>query len=165
MTGSCSAPAGNQPCYDQSGPKKQGGGDTGRAMSRENVEIVRRIYEEGIFDRDVDRLLDEVATPDIEYVNPPEAVDPGVRHGRAEVAQARGNASTVFEWWRHELHELFDCNESVVAAVSFHARSRTSGVEVVQEEVHTWTMRDGRVVRFEWGRDLQAALKAAGLPK
>ena len=134
-------------------------------MSQENIEIVRHIYEEGIFDRDVDRLLDEFATPDIEYVNPPEAVDPGVRHGRAEVAQARGNASAVFEWWWHELHELFDCSESVVAAVTFHARSRTSGVEVVHEEAHTWTLRDGKIVRFEWARDLRTALEAAGLRK
>jgi hypothetical protein len=58
-------------------------------MPQENVEIVRRIYEEDIFDRDVDRLLDEFASPDIEYVNPPEAVDPGTRQGRAEFAYAR----------------------------------------------------------------------------
>ena len=69
----------------------------------------------------------------------------------------------LFASWRHELHELFDCGESVVAAVSFHARSRTSGVAVVQEEGHTWTLRDGRVVRFEWGRDPPTALDAAGL--
>ena len=140
----------------------RGAADTEQPMPQKNVEIVRRMYEEDIFDRDVDRLLDEFATPEIEYVNPPEAVDPGVRHGRAEVAQARGNAPAAFESWRHELHELFDCGESVVAAVSFHARSRTSGVEVAQEEAHTWTLRDGKIVRFEWGRDLQTALEAAG---
>jgi hypothetical protein len=31
-------------------------------------------------------------------------------------------------------------------------------------EAHTWTLRDGQIVRFEWGRDLQRALEAAGLP-
>ena len=39
-------------------------------MSQENVEIVRRIYDEGLIDRDPEWLL-ELATPDIEYVNPP----------------------------------------------------------------------------------------------
>jgi hypothetical protein len=29
--------------------------------------------------------------------------------------------------------------------------------------VHTWTLRDGRITRFEWGRDLKKALEAAGL--
>jgi hypothetical protein len=45
-------------------------------MSEENVEIMRRIYKEGLIDRDPKRLLDHFATPDIEYVDPPEGVDP-----------------------------------------------------------------------------------------
>jgi hypothetical protein len=57
-------------------------------MSEENVEIVRRIYGEGLIDRDPKRFVDDFATPDIEYVNPPEAVDPGIRRGRAEVRLA-----------------------------------------------------------------------------
>jgi hypothetical protein len=32
---------------------------------------VRRIYEDGVFDRDPERLVHEFATEDIEYVNPP----------------------------------------------------------------------------------------------
>jgi hypothetical protein len=36
---------------------------------------------------------------------------------------------------------------------------------VVQEEAHTWTLRDGKIVRFEWGRDLRTALEATGLRK
>jgi len=52
----------------------------------------------------------------------------------------------------------------VVAAVCFHATARRGGkTEIIQEEeAHTWTFRDGKVVRFEWGRDLEAALEAAG---
>jgi hypothetical protein len=33
-------------------------------MSQENVQIVRRIYNEGLIDRDPKRLLDHFATPD-----------------------------------------------------------------------------------------------------
>ena len=57
-------------------------------MSEENVELVRQIYREGLIDRDPKRFLDDFATPAIEYVNPPEAVDPGIRRGRAEVNRA-----------------------------------------------------------------------------
>jgi ketosteroid isomerase-like protein len=130
-------------------------------MSQENVEIVRRIYEEGLIDRDPERLLD-LATPDVEYVNPPEAVDPGVRRGRAEVAQALRNLSESFDSYRHEVRELFDRGDTVVAAFSFYTRSRGSESEIVQEEAHTRTLRDGRIARHEWGRDLGAALEAAG---
>ena len=132
-------------------------------MSRENVELVRRIYEDGLFDRDPEWVVHEFATADIEYVNPPEAVEPGIRRGPAEVVEAMRNSSELFESSRHQLHELFDRGDVVVAAVSFRTRGRQSRIELVQEEAHTWTLRDGRIVRFEWGRDLGAALEAVGL--
>jgi ketosteroid isomerase-like protein len=131
-------------------------------MSQENVELVRRIYQDGLFDHRPDQVL-AFAAPDVEYVNPPEAVDPGVRRGTAEVARAFQNISESFDSFRHELHELFDAGDSVVAWVSFCTRSGGSETQVVQKEAHTWTLRRGRVVRFEWGRDLKAALEAAGL--
>jgi len=131
-------------------------------MSQENVEVVRRIYEEGLIDRDPEQIL-ELATPDIEYVNPPEAIDSGTRRGHMEVAQALRSPSELFDSYRHDLHELYDCGETVVAAVSFRTRSRGSESEVIQEEAHSWTLRDGRITRFEWNRDLAKALEAAGL--
>ncbi|HSD25613.1 MAG TPA: nuclear transport factor 2 family protein [Solirubrobacterales bacterium] len=130
-------------------------------MSNENVEIVRRIYSEGLIDRDPKRLVDEFAAPDVEYVNPPEAIDPGVRRGRAEVRLALRRARQASPAYRHELHELFDHGDTVVASVSRHAGRATSS-EVTQEEAHSWTLRDGKVVRFERGPDLEAALEAAG---
>jgi ketosteroid isomerase-like protein len=131
-------------------------------MSQENVEIVRRIYEEGLIDRDQAAVL-ELATPDIEYVNPPEAIEPGIRRGPVEVAKAMRSFAEFFDSSRHELHELFDRGDAVVAAVSCYTRGRGSDREIVHEEAHTWTLRDGRIARFEWGRDLGAALEAAGL--
>ena len=127
------------------------------------MELVRRIYEDGLFDRDPERVVHEFATPDIEYVNPPEAVEHGIRRGPAEVVAALRNSSELFDSSRHELHQLFDGGDAVVAAVSFWTRSRRSGIELVQEEAHTWTFRDGRIVGFEWGRDLGAALEAVRL--
>jgi ketosteroid isomerase-like protein len=132
-----------------------------RATSEENVEIVRRIYGEGLIDRDPRRFVDHFATPDIEYVDPPEAVDPGTRRGRTEVMLALRRARQSSATYRHELHELFDLGDTVVAAVSRHA-GRPSSSEI-QEEAHTWTFRDGKVVRFERGRNLKSALEAAGL--
>jgi ketosteroid isomerase-like protein len=131
-------------------------------MSEENVEVVRRIYERGLLDQGPEPFL-ALATPDVEWVNPPEAVDPGTRHGKAEVAQAVRNMTESFDAQRHELHQVFDAGDTVVAWVSFRTRSRGSDTEVVQREAHTWTLRDGMVARYEWGRDLGEALRAAGL--
>jgi ketosteroid isomerase-like protein len=129
-----------------------------------NVDVVRRIYEGGLIDRHPEQLL-ELLDPEVEYVNPPEAVDPGIRRGRAEVAQAFRNIAESFEAYRHELRELYDAGDAVVALVSFCTRGRGSQVELVQEEAHTWTFRDGMIVRHEWGRDLDAALSAVGLER
>lgn len=129
-------------------------------MSRENVEAVRRIYDEGLIDRDPGWLL-ELATPDIEYVNPPYAVEPGVRRGPAEVVRAMRGFSEVWEESRHEMHELFDCGDAVVATVTWYTRSRDREMELTQEEAHTWTLREGRIARFEWGLDLAKALEVA----
>jgi ketosteroid isomerase-like protein len=127
------------------------------------AEIVRRIYAERLIDRDPKRLLDEFATPDIEYVDPAEAVDPGTRRGRAEVGRALRRARQSFPSYEHELDEVFDRGDAVVAAVTFRGGRRGSQSEIVERRAHTWTLREGRIVRFEWGRDLEAALQAAGL--
>jgi ketosteroid isomerase-like protein len=131
-------------------------------MSKENLEIVRRIYDEGLIDEDPEWLL-ELATSDIEYINPPYAVEPGVRRGPVEVVRAMRAWGEVWDRSRHELHELFDGGEIVVAAVTWHILSRGSESELVNQEAHTWTLHEGRIARFEWGQDLGTALEAAGL--
>ena len=130
-------------------------------MSRENVKLVRHLYESGLFDRDPEELL-ELATPDVEYVNPPYAVEPGVRHGVVAVGQAMRRFAEPWEESRHELRELYDRGDAVVASVSWHIRNRGSETELVNEEAHTWTLREGRIARFEWGQDLGTALEKAG---
>jgi ketosteroid isomerase-like protein len=130
-------------------------------MSLQNVEVVRHVYESGLIDRDPAELM-ELATPEIEYVNPPYAVEPGVRRGIGPVAQAMRRFAEVWEESHHELRELYDCGDVVVAAVSWHTRSRGSERELVNQEAHTWTFHASKIARFEWGQDLAHALEAAG---
>jgi ketosteroid isomerase-like protein len=143
-------------------PYTVGAVSRGRCVA-ENVEMVRHVYESGLIDRDPEELL-RLATPDIEYVNPSYAVEPGVRRGLAAVAQAMRRFAEVWEESRHELRELYDCGDVVVAAVTWHIRSRGSESELVNQEAHTWTLHEGRIARFEWGQDLGKALEAAGFP-
>jgi len=129
-------------------------------MSEENVEIVRNLYESGLLDRDPEALV-ELATPDVEYVNPPYAVEPGVRRGRPAVAEAMRRFAEVWEEAHHEIQELHDCGDVVVVDVSWHIRSRGSAQEIINHEAHTWTLDQGRIARFEWGQDVAKALEAA----
>jgi ketosteroid isomerase-like protein len=131
-------------------------------MSKENVEIVRRAYEQGWMDRDPSPLL-ALAHDQIRWINPEDAVEPGVRQGREELLDVLNGLRAAFGSSMHELREVFDAGDSVVAAVKFHASGRSSSVEVVQDECHTWTFDEGKIMSIEWGRDLAEALKAVGL--
>jgi ketosteroid isomerase-like protein len=128
-------------------------------MSEENVEIVRRLYLTGAFDRfEVQALL----APDCELVNASDAIESGVRR-QADIAEAFRHLADAFDVREHRLKRLFAAGDSVVADVTFYGRGTASGAELKQAEAHTWTFGDGKVVRFEWGRDLTAALNAVGL--
>jgi ketosteroid isomerase-like protein len=129
-------------------------------VSRENVEIVRRIYTAGWLDRTAGQ--EHLVHDDWEYVNPPDAITPGVRRG-PQAAEALRSLADAFDQREHRLQRVFDAGDRVVAEVTFVGRGASSGAEVSQQEAHTWTFRDGRVVRFEWGRNLAHALKAVGL--
>jgi len=127
-----------------------------------HVEFVCRIYEDDLLDGDVEQLLAR-CHPDVELVNPDEAVEAGARRGRDVLRALAATAWESFAWHDHVLQRLYAGDDTVVAAVTFRARGAGSGVEVEQDEVHSWTFRDGDIVRFEWGRDPAAALAAAGL--
>ena len=133
-------------------------------MSQQNADTVRRLYETGAIDHQADAMRG-VLHPDAVWINPPDAVEPGTRRGADEVVTALENLALSFEMTEHMVQDVFDAGDVVVASVTFHARGRDSGAELTQDEAHTWTFRDGKVISFEWGRDLNAALKAAGLPE
>ena len=132
-------------------------------VSRETVEIVRRAYEDGWYDREPQRLF-AYMHEDAEFINPPEAVDAGVRRGLEDIAKAVLNMQSGFDESRHELRRVHGADDVLVAEVTFFARSRGSRIDIAQTEAHTWTFREGKIARFEWGRDLEVALAAAGLP-
>jgi ketosteroid isomerase-like protein len=126
-------------------------------MSQENVELVRRIHE---------RLNDEVWTSDLiaddlEYVNPPYAVEPGVRYGRESFKVVR----ETYEDFRFEVDRFVDAGDVVVALGRYSASGRASGVSVTGDHGYVWTIRNGRAVRFAWFQSHREALEAAGVPR
>ena len=131
-------------------------------MSQENVEFVRRIYESGEFDVNPAAWL-ERAAPDVELVNPADAIEAGVRKGKQEVLDAWRGGREGFDSMHHDLIDCRSGGNSVVALVRFRARARGSTAIFEQSEAHTWTFRGDEIVRVEWGRDHGEALEAVGL--
>src|SRR5690349_3059444 len=123
-------------------------------MSEQNIELVRAIYERWSRSESTHELIDG----NIEYVNPPYAVDAGVRHGRGALASVRD----VYPDFAVAPERFIDAGDEVIVPGSVVGRS-VSGVEVNTRQTYVWTVRDGRAVRFRWFHELEEALAAVGL--
>jgi ketosteroid isomerase-like protein len=124
-----------------------------------NVELVRSIYAawgHGDFNST------GWADPEIEYVNPEGAVEPGTRRGIDEFARAVQSVFDGWSTWRMEPERFESAGDQVAVVLRYTARGRSSGVTVEGRESALWTVHDGRVVRYAWFDDPEAALKALG---
>ncbi len=130
-------------------------------MSQENVEIVRCMYEVWNGPLPAEALLPFVAQ-DFEYVNPSNAVEPGVRRGHEGMLAAQASLSAAFDEYSHEVDEITDLGDRVLAWVMFRARATTGGLRYDQAEAQIWTLRDGLITRHEWFHDRAEALEAVG---
>ena len=129
-------------------------------MSQENVELVRRFYE--AWARDESGPI-ELMHSEIEYVNPPGAVEPGTRRGRAAFSTAVQGVFDGWESWQVEPEQFRAEGDRVVVVLRYRARGRGSGVEIQGRESALWTLRDGKVLRYAWFQGPTDALEAAGL--
>jgi uncharacterized protein len=130
-------------------------------VSRENVEVVRAIHE--ALARGESPATLRLLHPDIEYVNPPGAVEPGTRRGIAAYEDALRSINEAFEDIRINVREIKDVGDRVVVFATYTARGSSSGAQRENQDAHVWTLRDGRAVRFQWFSDPADALKAVGL--
>lgn len=119
---------------------------------------MRRLYE--AFNRGDTAAAYELIDPAIEYVNPANAVEPGTRQGLDSYDAAMGKVRAVFGQAQCEIEELVESDDVVGAEITFHAHGRGSGLETAQRQVHLWTFRDGRAVRFEWSNEPGTAREA-----
>jgi len=121
----------------------------------ENVELVRAIYEAWNAGASSAHLI----APDLEYVNPPYAVEAGTVQDRA----ALGRVLDVYPDFNIELEQVTDAGDDVVVVIGIARGTGASGVEVQWRQGYVWTVRDGQAVRFQWFNDPAEALEAAGM--
>jgi ketosteroid isomerase-like protein len=130
-------------------------------MSQENVDTVRRIYR--AWERDGSPVSSGLLDPGVEWVNPPEAVEPGTRHGIEAFAEAARTVADTFAGVRVEIEQIMDAGDRVVVVATLHGRGRGSGADVERKQGYVWTIRNGKALRFEWFNSPADALEAAGL--
>jgi len=119
-----------------------------------NVELVRAIYTALNTGASTAHLI----APDLEYVNPPYAVEAGTVHDRA----ALGRVRDVYPDFSVEMEQVIDAGDDVVVIGIAHGTG-ASGVEVQWRQGYVWTVREGKAVRFRWFNDPAEALAAVGL--
>ena len=130
-------------------------------MSRENLDAVERLYAS--WERGDLSGLHDLLHPDVEYVNPAGAIEPGVRHGLPAFEEAIRKLQEAGESWRMYPERFVASGDQVAVEVRYEARARSSGITVQGRESALVTLRDGRVVTFEWFHDPGDAFAAAGL--
>jgi ketosteroid isomerase-like protein len=130
-------------------------------MSQENVEVVKRIYEElnshqafppELFAPDCVTDLTQVSLEDV-----------GVLHGVHASQMALGPYFGTFDDFHVAAEVLHNDEHRVVTAIRDGGRIKGSSSEIWSHYFHAWTLRDGMVVRLSSHRDREEAFKAVGL--
>lgn len=136
------------------------------AMSQENVDIVRRVYQ-AVGQGDTEGVL-AAYDPAVEYdfrTSPfrdflRKNVYVGHEGIRRFISERYSDAWAEVE---DHLEELIDAGEHVVSVVTSRGRGLASGVEVGRTHAGVWTIREGRITRVAWFATRDEALEAAGL--
>jgi ketosteroid isomerase-like protein len=129
-------------------------------MSRNNAQLVREIYE-ALVQGNKQPLLAALAL-DVEWHNPADAIEPGVRQGREAFGAVLDGIFETFDYTEITIEDLVERDERIAVALRVQAEGRGSRVPIDQRFGHVLDIRDGQVVRFEWFFDPEEAIRAAG---
>jgi ketosteroid isomerase-like protein len=129
-------------------------------VSRENLDTLAVILDQLFNGRRIDPGL---LAADAEWVNPPDAVEPGTRHGADSFNRAVANVFAAWDDVVFETDRLIDSGNDVVALGRLRGHIHGPGMEVESPHGQLWTFRDGLVTRMEWFNTHEKTLQAAGV--
>ena len=129
-------------------------------VSETNVETLERILRQLFESRRIDPAL---LAEDIEWVNPPKAVEPGTRRGADEFNRAVANVFAAWDDVHFETDRLIDNGDYVLALGRLRGRIHGPGMAVESPHAQLWSFSDGRATRMEWFNTHQEAMEAAGV--
>lgn len=130
-------------------------------MSESNIAVIQDIY--AAFGRgDVPAILERV-TPDTRWDYDVSDSDvpwhvPVV--GRDEVPRFLGAFAENVELGRFEPAAFMDCGDHVLVHVRIAYAVKATGRQVEMDQLHWWTLRDGRAARLRHFEDTAQVLRA-----
>jgi ketosteroid isomerase-like protein len=136
-------------------------GHTAGAMSQENVQIVRRVFD-AFNRRDIAAFL-ELLDPDVEWVPILAVLEGRVYRGHEEIRRWIKDLATDWEFFEVYYEELRDLGDRVLVSGHWRAHGRASGIEVENPGTYLYEIKGGKVVLMRTFTDRAEALEAAGL--
>ncbi len=134
-------------------------------MSQENVEIVRRGYEQfaaGDIEGVATLFAEEAELADTGGLGIA-GTAAGTRYGPEGFIRASADTQEAFDDYRVEPQEFIDVGEAVVVLVRVTGRGKASGAHMEMDVAHLWVFRNGKVIRGDVYRTREDALQAAEL--
>lgn len=126
--------------------------------AEENTPLVQNAYE--AFGRGDIAALAELIADDIEWINPGDPGDnpnAGTFTGKEAVLGWFGGLAASRDYTTFEPREFIAQNDKVVCLVYAEATVRDTGRVFVNHEAQVWTVRDGKIARFQNYLDTAAA--------
>jgi ketosteroid isomerase-like protein len=127
----------------------------------QNLNTIRVAYAD--FSRGDWTSLLESLDPKVEWHNPANALEPGVRHGKDSFRVALERIRDSFEISSIELERITEVGDQVVVLLHVQGQGRGSGAPLDHRFGHVFTMRNDKAIRFAWFTNQSEALEAAGL--
>ena len=127
-------------------------------MPEGNEATMRRLYV-ALVERDLETIA-EIAHPEVEYRNPPDAVEPGTRSGRDEILKLTETLFETFDYVELTPARFAEAGDAMAVELHVEARSQAAGVPITQRLGHLIEFRDGVVLSIEWWSSPEAAFSA-----
>jgi len=130
-------------------------------VAGENVEIVRRGFE--AFNEDGVEGILPLIDPEFVVTTPPNlASEPDTYEGHEGVRRYFDSFYDAMEEIRWEPHSFHEIGDRIAVPFTLHARGKSTGLDVSQDAVQVWELRDGKALGMELFATLDDARQAHG---
>ncbi len=115
-------------------------------MSKENVTFVQNAYD--TFNRGDIQAVFGALDPEVEFYQSEEVPWGGRYHGHKEVGAFLQKLTSAIES-KFKANQFVDSGDQVVAVGYTRGIARATGKEFEVPAVHVWTLKNGKILRFD----------------
>ena len=129
-------------------------------MSDENLRVVRAGFD-AFVRGDMPGML-ELADPSVVFTPIPDTPDVQSFHGHEGLLQGIAQSIGIWDDFSVEIREMRDFDAHVLASFRWWGRGPGSGLQMENDIFALRTLREGKIVRWQFFPSEQQALDAAG---